>query len=507
MTAQEAAARLGQDSGIPISLDVPRFPAGAQVPALYQRLNDRHSFDWKQTTFAVALRQLCQRYSLQPVRRWGAYSLHAVSGASRATRPSREVQVEKAGMVFYVRKITSRDNRVRDLTGQGGTLPEQTLWVDLGLDLGKRDSDEIAGLDNVVARDDRGQILITDRPAGRLPSLSTPADTPYPDEWTGSVYLSLPHALAERLAWLEADVVGYESVKSHRMEIPLPAKPESSKASVAGMSVELVEFRSGGDSTAPHVRVRVYMPSQAGGVSGDAMPYPSLVGESGRLYPPTRPSAQGGSSGAGIAYTLDCDYPPIGEPVQKAVFRIVERGKPTRLARVRVEGVPLPDYRPLMPRRSNVPLPLPPDHRPLYDRAGAALSFPVFIEGEALTDGFLTLGLTPKNTPEPSIHWLDATIGSDGMVRLDSLKPGTYRVLRVFQPRMDRVLPNKGRWLNAEVEAVLTSGKEARLPTLRWTPESAAAGAPALGPRPAPKPAKKPAPKAGTKPAPRKPRK
>src|SRR5688572_21367228 len=65
VTAAEAIEQLSSASAVFLELsgEVPKGP-------------ERASFDWKDVTLATAMRQLCERFKIQPRRRWeGGYTL------------------------------------------------------------------------------------------------------------------------------------------------------------------------------------------------------------------------------------------------------------------------------------------------------------------------------------------------------------------------------------------------------------------------------------------------
>jgi hypothetical protein len=53
------------------------------------------------------------------------------------------------------------------------------------------------------------------------------------------------------------------------------------------------------------------------------------------------------------------------------------------------------------------------------------------------------------------------------------VKPGTYRILRRYDPLAPLELGAAGRWANAEGVVQVTAGQETRAPTLEWTRELA----------------------------------
>jgi hypothetical protein len=69
------------------------------------------------------------------------------------------------------------------------------------------------------------------------------------------------------------------------------------------------------------------------------------------------------------------------------------------------------------------------------------------------------------------IRWQDAEVGKDGIARLEQVKPGAYRLLRVFRPGVGVKVTGLGNWRNAETTVVIVEGKEATLPPLTWSLE------------------------------------
>jgi len=82
-------------------------------------------------------------------------------------------------------------------------------------------------------------------------------------------------------------------------------------------------------------------------------------------------------------------------------------------------------------------------------------------------------------------RWTDADVDGTGVVKLEHIKPGEYRLTRRYRPEAGaEALPAAGRWIGTELPVSLTAGKELPVPPLRW-----AAGA---APKPVVKPVGKP---------------
>jgi len=101
----------------------------------------------------------------------------------------------------------------------------------------------------------------------------------------------------------------------------------------------------------------------------------------------------------------------------------------------------------------------------------ARFEWPVRIAGEPAPEGLLSLGIATKSAPGWSdTAWTDLEVDRGGTARLPDLKPGTYRFLRIYQPRRRVTLPGAGWWHDGEVEVTVT-GEETEAPPLAWAVE------------------------------------
>src|SRR5205823_2819792 len=113
--------------------------------------------------------------------------------------------------------------------------------------------------------------------------------------------------------------------------------------------------------------------------------------------------------------------------------------------------------------------------RPYYERGGGILLSQVRIAEKPAGEGALSVGLAAKEGADWSaIRWQNVDVGKDGTAKLEDLKPGIYRLLRVYRssgaPATSRV---PGRWQNNEVTITVATGKEVAVPLLRWVPAPA----------------------------------
>jgi hypothetical protein len=484
-TFAEAAAALSRTSGIPVQHWSARLPAGL-VRRPEPLLNEKASFDWTNVTFSIALRQLCDRYNLQPSPSTGGVYVLNPAGARPAPPARLAGLVEKNGIRLYARSVdiyTNRSRRLDFLRGATEGTGGSTLYLSISGAVPGGDADTIAGFENVVARDDMGGILL---PAQRpSPTFGRSSVGPFPDEWTIGIVLPGPHPKAKRLAWVEGDLMVYRLTRRHHLEFTLPLT--EGRKRVGDAVVELSRYDPGDrEDTGPTVQMQVDVPSVSAirpdGYQGSI---PLLVGASGRIYLPGGSSFGGGGGTSGYHYRAEGSFQPIDEPLVKVLFQLVERSQPERLCTVRMEGIPLPPEVVLAaPRPAPHPVNPPPpvrapstagSDRPYFQQGGGILVSKVEPEGRAAVAGTLALGLSLKTSGGwSSIRWIELELGKDGQARLADLKPGTYRILRVFRPREVPKVTGNGRWVDGEVVVDVIAGKEVVLPPLRWAAEAAA---------------------------------
>lgn len=517
-TAMQAAAQLSRASGVPVQIQMPNLPTGVSLPSTYRALEEKASFKWNGVTFATALRELKARYRLQVSRQWGRFNLYP-SGVANSASPAQKVGlVEKAGMQLFVRRVSVRNMRALDFAGGPISQDDQSLHLELQADLGESDSDLIAGIENVVAMDDQGNLLTGERTLARSTS-TTLSGTLLPDEWACALNLTGVHPKATRLVWVEGDVLTYKSARTHPFEVALPLTPEKAKKTVGGMVVEVLRANvpagaGAAESTAQlSVSFQVQAPLHSAiMVQGlEALPLPLLIDATGGFHAPTSHQQSARSMGGGLVYSITALYAPVKEEIRTLRLNIPERGEASRAFSFRMKDVPLPPEGAFIPRR-NVLLPgrtSTPAPRAFYEAGGGTLVSTVKINGELPPGGALALGLAPKSGGENAgMRWVDLPIDKSGKVVLSNVRPGIYRVLRSFLPRQDLRLAGVGRWQNNEVlEVIVEAGENTTLPPLTWNrdpePETttdpkkpAASVKPPVG-KPATQkpPVKKPAPK------------
>ena len=252
VTAAEAIKALTKAAGV--SIRAPQIGAakavqGAVVPAVLQ---EKHSFDWSAARLGEALRQLCSRYELRLSRdyRTGGYSLYSAPGFAIPAGPPGIGLVEKQGVKLAVSSATSNYYRNVNFAAGGGPQVNGSAQLNLQLAARLRDLDplKIAGIANVTAKDDTGNVLVSNQ-RGMI-SWSGSYGGNFPDEWRGNVSLSNPHPQAKKLTWLEGDLLVYRVVHHVRVELALPPTQKLVKKELGGLLIALSDYRPTGKAPA-----------------------------------------------------------------------------------------------------------------------------------------------------------------------------------------------------------------------------------------------------------------
>src|SRR5262249_48336865 len=156
-----------------------------------------------------ALRQLCARYHLEPVPAIGGYCLNPARAPGAPAPPPAPVGLfEKPGVRMFARSIAIYQNvsrqmqfplGVADLQGNSSmSLSVEGLWPE-------GDGEAVAGVENVTAMDDLGNLLQSNPRNGGFGLFFHSSGT-FPDEWTAEISFPGPHSRARKLRWVEGDL-------------------------------------------------------------------------------------------------------------------------------------------------------------------------------------------------------------------------------------------------------------------------------------------------------------
>lgn len=489
----EAVAALGRAAGVPIELSLPRLPEGAPLPASYLALGEKATFDWTGVPLSRAMRQLCERYRLRPFRSAVAGYAFQLQAAPAPAPGAAAPAVERNGVRVSLRSLQISDGRGIRFDGAGGFGGLGAMTLSFAGEVTDGDGEAIAGVENVVARDDQGNVL----PGEERRFFFGSSGGQFPDEWTSSASLPAPHPRARKLQWVEGDLMAFRSVRPVRLEVPLPLTGPSARLQDGELTLIVSRYRTlpaapdeGEEAdlpagfirqpapadAGPSVRARLFYPTstRVTGRGGGWSFTPQAEGAAGRLYPGVALRGGGGASdGQWTVNDTTWVFPGMNEPPVRLVWELVQKTHPEKLVSFRLHDVPLPEESVFVPRREAPPSPArspaADPERPFYEEGGATLLSPVRILEKPAAGGTLSIGLSARSGSDwGPMRWVDVEPDSSGTARLPDLKPGTYRVLRVYRPKTPVPSATAGKWLNAEVTVEARAGKSVALPPLAW---------------------------------------
>ena len=371
-TCAEAAAALSRASGI--SVQLPGEGSRAAEPGSVA-VEPRASFEWSRSTFAGALRELCERYHVTAVRNGAeGYLLYPAAERSAASMEKPVGLVEQDGLRLQVQSVSVCGSR--SVSFSGAAAPEVAsggVRVQLQAQVSDGEGGQIAGVGNVTAVDDRGSRLASPTSGITWPFASA-ASPQMPDEWSGAVSLSQPDPQARKIASLQGDLLGYRTVRPLRIEVPLPLAEPTVRQEQDGVTLAVSRYRvlpkpepetgeerlplpgatAAANDYGPTLRARLYVPAGARYTdkAGGSALAPVLVGKSGKRYPAEILRGGAGSSSKEIA-VLDTTwiFPGVDEEPDKLVWELVEKKDPVRLFTFRMTDIPLPGPGALESRR------------------------------------------------------------------------------------------------------------------------------------------------------------
>jgi hypothetical protein len=364
VTAAEAAVALSRAAGVPVRVvggglkpppdaprDIVKADDGPQAPS-----PPRFSFQWSRVPFSQALRELCQRAGLRPGASSDRTEGYALGPAGEGLAPNWRApnalvfRSARASLLLQAalarRSPSAHFAPVPNAATGGGSLSLEVL-AELPGDEGMR----VAGIANLSAQDDRGQVLVRTSLSGGASALPHGL---LPDEWRGLVSLPAPHTKASRLLWLEGDLLAYAEMEPFRLELPLP-KPGAQTRQHRGEAVAMVYWEPdpqpdrslipgfGGvnpNLASPSLRVQVmYRRSH---LLTDQLP--RAVGASGKRYPVERAGHRSASGGNGDLFSTEQSIrlPEVDDPIVSLAWEFVRRSRPVRLTSFRFTNIPLP---------------------------------------------------------------------------------------------------------------------------------------------------------------------
>lgn len=495
VTCEQALEALNRVSGVSITLagvQRPADPARGRIAGPQAVLDEPASFEWTNAPLGKVVRELCARYQLR-LQQFGSRFTVMPGGAPRpaAAPPGKpRFLVEREGFRLYAVSVSSSSQRGLNLeTGENRSTGE-SLTVAFKVEWPEGEPDALIGFDSVAARDDLGNVLNWRRPFALLPPPQLGAL--FPDEWQGTITLLDPQPRARKLAWLEGELLVYSVYRPVSLELPLegatlPVVGKLSRADVELVRVEQPPPDAGFlQERGPTVITRVVAAVEEGNPFPDRSPQVQvdLVGASGKLYPSRSTNSSGVTRNGQAVQELRTEFPPVKEPIRRVIYRTVERREPRRLVSFRFENIPIPPSD-ILPPVVAAPAPLglkAPAYGPFSGEGGVDLQLRTELKGRAAPDGVLSVGLSRREAEGwSSVRWQETDVELGGLSRIRGLRPGKYRLLRSYRPRVAVDPGGDGRWEGGEVEFEVTPGKALTLPPLRWVSSRPAPLAP---PRP-----------------------
>lgn len=352
VTASEAITALSDAAEIDIWMQVPDGVPGQPPPPVRAILEGRSSFRWRNTRFADALRQVCGRYGLERIPTFGlGLGLYHPDKKQNGPPVESPVVGEKSGVKFRVQVVSRRPWRTteaRDVPPPPQrTAPIGTLSMELRLALGGIDADRVAGVTNVSATDDLGTD-VRGLDTERLGLFGAAArQGAWPDQTVVPLGLSLPHIRASKLVRLEGDLIGYQRVKRHRVEVPYPFPADGQvrirlgNAEVNHLSLATTQAPDGADRTTLHARYTATRGDDAGMFARGGFSA-QLIGVSGKVVVSAGQASSMSGGGGLVSGEAQRVYQRLEEPILRAVVSWVECSGQERLFRFRLKDIPLP---------------------------------------------------------------------------------------------------------------------------------------------------------------------
>jgi hypothetical protein len=224
------------------------------------------------------------------------------------------------------------------------------------------------------------------------------------------------------------------------------------------------------------VRVRIYTPqagsrigARQGAGSWSIQPY--LVGTNGKVYTCNRTQSSGWGDPQFSVNDSTFVFPPTEDAPVKLVWDLVERSEPVKLFSFKLTDIPLPEpnvpgFR--KPGGPRTPKPSPATDHPFYEKDGGTLLNRVQL-GDKPAEGSLQIGLAARAGADwGPTRWIELDL-DEGVARLEGLKPGSYRLQRIFRPKEGETGPQGGTWLSKDLVITAVAGKELAPAPLKWS--------------------------------------
>lgn len=242
--------------------------------------------------------------------------------------------------------------------------------------------------------------------------------------------LSLPDLRAARLRAVSGSLQLYRKVEPLRLAFTVPGagQPLPAPQTHRGLEVKLEKWTGEGREYGAVCRVS-WPQSETEDVVGRGIsrtPQPYLVDVQGRVYRDSRVARVETSEENGrVVQEQTYRFEGVEAGPARLVYEVFHRRDPSTSLPFRLSDLPLPN-----PDGSLFK----PELRPFYADPGGALTFPVQDRGGQPLEGEVAIALSRQQADGWSgWRWLEAATTAQGFVRLENVRPGTYRVQRLFR--------------------------------------------------------------------------
>lgn len=498
-TLPEIARALGEAADVPIWVETvdphdPEGPGAAASPTA----GPRHSVAWQDATLANALRELAGRFRVVVERRQGGYLLKVVPDGAELPwyirPPTRMGLFEKEGLRLWVGSISITQS-FPELFPQGQTpaLGSPSVRLMLRGEWPEANGRAVVGFENITVEDDLGRIWLSD---GWGTPRSNALVPQYPDEMLATVTLPLPPAPATKFRHVRGEIYVSQVRDSSQEVVVIPEAARVSGAPFSALGVQAIRFYQSGQLSKPSIGTErglraglsVVLRTRLPGTPEDALAafgHNITLGDAlGRLHRSHMATARRDPGGRRPGVVLELHYSLVPFQPTRLVRVAAQTTAPRLLFPFRLDDIPLPLVDRSLPV---VPRPVllseqtaePPDDFPSEwrDPRGAQLTFGVEAPGLNAAEGRVRVGLAvPEGEDWSPAHWTWLPVDRTGVVRLEGVRPGRYRVYRVFGvPALEPAFPEgvspasagPGFWSGSGMEIQARAGEILRLPPLR----------------------------------------
>lgn len=273
--------------------------------------------------------------------------------------------------------------------------------------------------------------------------------------------LTLPDQRAARLRSVTGSLRLYRKVTPLRFEVPLPkvGDPLPPAQNQNGVEVRLEKWSGEGREYGVFCRVS-WPQSETEDVVGRGIsrsPQPYLVDAQGRVYRDSRVAhidsrEENGRTVQQQTYRFE----GVEAAPARLVYEVFRRQDPATALPFRLADLPLPNSEGSLFK---------PELRPFYADPGGVLTFQVLDRSGQPLEGEVAIALS-RQEPDgwSGWRWLETVTTAERAVRLENVRPGSYRVQRLFrfEPSQPPVAAP-----GAPLTVTLQARKEAPLPPLK----------------------------------------